>query len=198
VGYDAVCDAPRRARLNWRVDERLDKRLVERLKKRKNKGGRMAMETGSGGVRWGVLATRLVGLSIFVLAFFLAAVRLGAAGDPTASVFSGWKCASLALNETVALFGNSVKGAPPMAACLMAASGWLNPLIGIDLLLSLWRGALVVRRIVGVLVLVCMAATWIFFVEEKLSPLLGHFLWIAGALLIPLPDVLPARSAKGA
>lgn len=156
------------------------------------------MASGNGGVRWGVLASRLAGLGIFVLAFFLPAVRLGAAGDAAAHVFPGWQCASLALNETMALFGKSVKGAPPIAACLMAVSGWLNPLIAIDLLLSLWRGALMVRRIVGVLVILCMAATWIFFVEEKLTPLPGHFLWIAGAVLILLPDALPARGAKAA
>jgi hypothetical protein len=158
----------------------------------------MPTESESGGVRWGVLAARVLGLGIFVFAFFLSAVRLGAAGDPTAAIFPGWKCASLALNETTALFGKAVKGAPPLAACLMAMSGWINPLIILDLGLSLWRRALVVRRIVGVLVVLCMAATWAFFAEEKLTPLLGHFLWVAGALLILLPDALPARGAQRA
>jgi hypothetical protein len=158
----------------------------------------MPMASDGEGVRWGVLASRILGLGIFVLAFFLAAVRLGAAADSSAAVFPGWKCASLALNETVALFGKSVKGPPPIQALLMAMSGWINPLIMIDLVLSFWRGALVVRRIVGVLVILCMAATWIFFVAEKLTPLIGHFLWIAGALLILLPDALPGRGAKRA
>jgi hypothetical protein len=156
------------------------------------------MKTRSRGVRWGVLISRLVGLSLFVWAFFLPAVRNGAAGDPAAAVFPGWKCASVALNLTMTLFGKAVKGAPPITACLAAMSGWINPLIVIVLVLSFWRKALWVRRIVGVLVILCMAATWIFFAKESLTPLIGHFLWIAGALLIVIPDALPARKTKGA
>ncbi len=155
-------------------------------------------ETGSGGVRWGALASRLVGLAIFVLAFFLAAVRTGAASDPNSVIYSGYKCASLALSETTALFGKAVQGRPPLEAYLLAFSGWLNPLIVIDLLLSFWRRALVARRIVAVLLVVCMAATWTFFAKETLTPLIGHFLWIAGAVLILLPDAVPARRARGA
>ncbi len=148
------------------------------------------MKNRSGGVRWGVMASRVVGLSIFVWAFFLPAVRNGAAGDPASAVFPGWKCASVALNLNMALFGKAVKGAPPITACLAAMSGWINLLILIDLALSFWRRALVVRRIAGVLVILCMAATWTFFAVETLTPLLGHFLWIAGTLLILLPDAL--------
>jgi hypothetical protein len=49
-----------------------------------------------------------------------------------------------------------------------------------------------------VLVILCMAATWTFFAEETLAPLIGHYLWIAGALLIVLPDALPRRGATRA
>jgi hypothetical protein len=35
-----------------------------------------------------------------------------------------------------------------------------------------------------------MAATWIFFAVEHLVPLIGHFLWIGGVLLILAPEVL--------
>jgi hypothetical protein len=146
---------------------------------------------GSGVPTWAVWVSRILGVCIFVGAFFLPAVRAGAAGDPTAPVFPGWKCASVALNLTMTLFGKAVKGAPPLTACLAAVSGWINPLIAIDLLLSPWRGALVARRVVAAFILVCMAATWTFFVDEKLTPLVGHFLWIAGALLIILPDAFP-------
>ncbi len=156
------------------------------------------MKNESRSVRWGVLASRLLGLSILVWAFFLPAVRSGSAADPSAAVFPGWKCASVALNLSLTLFGKAVKGAPPVTACLAAMSGWINPLIAVVLVLSLWRKALWVRRMVGVLVVLCIAATWIFFVKESLTPLVGHFLWIAGALLIVLPDALPGRSAKRA
>jgi hypothetical protein len=158
----------------------------------------MPTQSEGGGVRWGVLASRLIGLAIFVLAFSLSAVRTGAASDPNTVIYSGYKCATLALTETTAFFGKAVQGRPPLEAYLLTFSGWLNPLIVIDLLLSFWRGALMVRRIVGVLVILCMASTWFFFVRETLTPLIGHFLWIAGALLIVVPDALPARRAMRA
>jgi hypothetical protein len=69
-------------------------------------------------------------------------------------------------------------------------SGWINPLIVLVLLASFSRRLLMARRVMGVVVLVCMAATWTFFAQQKLVPLLGHFLWIAGALLILLPEAL--------
>jgi hypothetical protein len=156
------------------------------------------MADGGAGVRWGVLASRLLGLAIFVLAFFLPAVRNGAASDASAVVYIGYKCATLALSETASLFGKAVQGRPPLEAYLLAVSGWLNPLILIDLALSPWRKALPVRRVVGAMVVLCMVAAWWFFARMSLTPLRGHFLWIAGALLIILPDVLPARGAKRA
>jgi hypothetical protein len=158
----------------------------------------MSSESGSGGVRWGVLACRMLGLAIFVVAFFLSAVRSGPPGDFTAIVYPGYKCAMLALSETASLFGKTVSGRPPLPAYMLAISGWLNPLIVIDLALSFWRGALLARRIVLGLAIVCMAAAWTFFVEETLAPLIGHFLWVAGALLIVVPDALPARGTKRA
>lgn len=156
----------------------------------------MPMERGRGGVRWMALVCRLVGLGIFVLAFFLPGVRGGVTGDNTATVYPGYECASLALSETMTLFGKAVHGTPPLPALMLTFSGWLNPLIGIVFLLSFWRKALVARRIVDVLVILCMAASWTFLSEETLTPLIGHFLWIAGALLILLPDVLPSRDAR--
>ena len=145
-----------------------------------------------------VLVCRLAGLAIFVLAFFLPGVSSGAPGDLTATVYPGYKCASLALSETMTLFGKAVQGTPPLAAWMLTFSGWLNPLIGIVLILSFWRRALMARRIVGVLVILCMVSSWTFFAEEKLTPLIGHYLWIVGALLILLPDVLPGREAQRA
>jgi hypothetical protein len=41
-----------------------------------------------------------------------------------------------------------------------------------------------------------MAATWVFFFHSHLVPLIGHFLWIAGALTILLPEVT-GRKANG-
>jgi hypothetical protein len=140
---------------------------------------------------------RLIGLGVFVLAFFLQAVRSGAPG-PDAIVFPGWKCASIALTQTVGLFNKSVAWPPPLAVLLVIFSGLINPLVGINLLISFFSKLRIVRRILGVFIVLCMAATWWFFVLQKVTPLAGHWLWIAGALLILLPEAMPGRRSETA
>jgi hypothetical protein len=131
---------------------------------------------------------RIVGLGIFVLAFFQLAVRSGAPG-PDAVVFPGWKCASVALTETVGLFGKSVAWPPALPILLVVFSGWINPLVVLVILSSFFSKLRILRRILGILILLCMVATWWFFALQKVTPLVGHWLWIAGALLILGPDV---------
>jgi len=50
-----------------------------------------------------------------------------------------------------------------------------------------------VRRILAVAVLICIAATWTFFYLAHLIPLIGHFLWIGGILMILAPEVTGLR-----
>ncbi len=134
----------------------------------------------------------LLGFCVFVVAFFLPAVRAGATG-PEAVVFPGWKCASVALTETIALVGKSGVEKPSFAVLLVIFSGWINPLVLLLLCFSFWQGLLVARRVLAVLILLCMAATWAFFALQKVTPLVGHFLWIAGALLILIAAVTGGR-----
>ena len=49
-------------------------------------------------IHWILWAVRLVGFCLFVLAFFLPAIRAGQGAS--AVVFPGWKCASVALTES--------------------------------------------------------------------------------------------------
>jgi hypothetical protein len=140
--------------------------------------------------RWIGWVLRVIGLGIFVLAFFLPAVSAGGTGA-AATVFPGWKCASIALSEMAGLFN---KTEPPSLVVLLAVfSGWINPLIVLVILSSFFSKLRVVRRVMGVLIVLCMAATWLFFVKQKVEPLIGHWLWIAGALLILAPDAMPGR-----
>ncbi|HEY1766557.1 MAG TPA: hypothetical protein VGG26_02830 [Terracidiphilus sp.] len=151
--------------------------------------------------QWILWALRLLGFCIFVWAFFLPAIRAGS--GTSAIVFDGWKCASIAATETVALFGKSAGGAPSFEVLLVAISGWINPLVPLLLLLSFARSLLVVRRVLAVLVLLCIAATWTFFALQKATPLIGHMLWIAGALLVAVSASVnrsvpgPAKAAGG-
>jgi len=81
----------------------------------------------------------------------------------------------------------------PEPVVLVVLSGWINPIILLVLILSVVPRVSIVRRFMGVIVLISMVGTWVFFAQEKLTPLIGHFLWIAGAILILLPEVLTAR-----
>jgi hypothetical protein len=140
---------------------------------------------------------RLVGFCIFLAAFFLPAVKAGSAPGAEPIVFPGWKCASVALTETTALIGKSGIAIPSLPVWLVIFSGWINPFVLLLFCFSFWRALRPVRLILAVLIVACMAATWTFFSIQKIAPLAGHFLWIAGALLVLLPEAfsLCARRA---
>jgi hypothetical protein len=161
---------------------------------RETKKRRSSMSNGSGGVRWGAVICRVLGLVVFAAAFLLPGVKLNG-GSADSVVFPGWKCASIALSQSVSLFGKTTPGLPSFQAVLLTLSGWINILVPIVLLLSFWRALLMARRVIGGFIILCMAATWTLLAMEKLTPMIGHVLWIVGALLILAPDVLCAKMA---
>ncbi len=138
--------------------------------------------------RWIAPVLRLVGLAIFILAFFEPAVR---AGETT--VLSGWKCATIATTESMTLFGKPGPGHHQFVEYLVAFSGWINPLIVLVILASPVRPLLIMRRVFAITVLLCMAGTWVLFTQQHVVPLIGHFMWIAGALLVLAPDAVFGR-----
>ena len=108
-------------------------------------------------------------------------------------MLSGWKCASIATTESMTLFGKPGNGQHQFIEYLVAFSGWINPLIVLVLLASPIRVLLTVRRIFAAIIVLCMIGTWVLFSQQHLVPLTGHFLWIAGALLVIVPEAFPAR-----
>jgi hypothetical protein len=144
---------------------------------------------------WAALFCRILGLGIFVLAFFLPAVRGGAPGS-AAPLFRGWQCASVALSDTLALFGKAAKWPPPLDAILVVFSGWINVLLPLMLIFSLSQRFRIFRMILGVIMLLCMAATWTFFIHANVTPLIGHSLWIVGALLIIGAEAFAGKRTK--
>jgi hypothetical protein len=135
-----------------------------------------------------VPALRVLGLAIFILAFFEPAVRAG-----ETDVLSGWKCATIATTESMTLFGKPGNGQHQFIEYLVAFSGWINPLIVLVILASPVRVMLTVRRIFAIIIVLCMAGTWVLFSQQHIAPLTGHFLWIAGALLVIIPEAFPGR-----
>jgi hypothetical protein len=72
--------------------------------------------------------------------------------------------------------------------CLIL-SGWVNPLVLLYLFFCIWRKFVRTRRVLAVAILICFVATWIFFVKAPMVPLIGHFLWVAGGLMILAGEV---------
>jgi hypothetical protein len=120
-----------------------------------------------------------VGLAVFAVAFFLPSVAQGS-GSP----LKGWQCAVITLSALIeARTWHSLM-------FLAALSGLINILILPYLVFTLIpplraSSALrLVRTVLADLILLCMIATWVFFLTGHFVPLIGHALWIVGALLI--------------
>jgi hypothetical protein len=141
---------------------------------------------------------RLVGLAIFVAAFFLPAVRSPGTG-PGSGPIVGWMCALVAASATGGIFRISAAAAQGQNAfgivCLIL-SGWVNPLVVFYLVFSIWPSLVRIRRVLAVAILVCFAATWVFLFKAPMIPLFGHFLWVAGALIILAGEVLGRAPTK--
>ena len=140
-------------------------------------------------VRW----LRSAGFCVYVLAFFLPAVRERAPegvalSSPT--VYKGWFCAFVTLMNT---FSREVWTSSGFLAIL---SGWINPLILIYLALLIRQNYVWPRRIVASAVVAFMVATWIYFAVASMVPLIGHMLWIAGALMILSGEVVKAGTPQ--
>lgn len=142
-----------------------------------------------------VRVLRIAGLALFVAAFFLPAVRNGEAG-PGSGPILGWVCAMFAgaASASIAHPVSAWQGKDLAGALCLMLSGWVNPLVLIYLLLSLWSKLVRARRIVAVAILICLVAAWVFFAKAPMVPLIGHFLWVGGALLILFGEVVPRRT----
>jgi len=140
-----------------------------------------------------ILIARLVGLCIYVWAFFLPAVReVAAPGGDAPEMLKGSRCAWITLVNTLN---------PEMwhsKYFLAVFSGWINPLLVLYLIFLLFPIFRWPRRIVAVIIVAVIIGTWVFFAKYPLVPLVGHFLWIGGILLILAGEVFSRREADPA
>jgi hypothetical protein len=133
---------------------------------------------------------RILGFCIYVLAFFLPACReVATAGVTTPDRYKGWFCALITLTNTFSM------GVWRSKDCLAILSGWINPLILIYMILLAVPKLVWPRRIVAGAVVAFMIATWIYFALVPMVPLIGHVLWIIGALLILAGEVVGHENA---
>jgi hypothetical protein len=136
-----------------------------------------------------VLIYQIAGFCIFVMAFFLPACHVGGSGTFAENVL-GWECAKTAIETMPYLFQKTAPYIPYYVFLAIVISGWINPLILIYLSFSLTSKHLWIHKFIAIAILICIVITWIFFSFAHFVPLIGHFLWIAGALLILAPEAL--------
>ena len=140
-----------------------------------------------------ILIARLVGLCIYVWAFFLPAVReVAAPGGDAPEMLKGSRCAWITLVNTLN---------PEMwhsKYFLAVFSGWINPLLVLYLIFLLFPIFRWPRRIVAVIIVAFIIGTWVFFAKYPLVPLVGHFLWIGGILLILGGEVFSRKETDSA
>jgi hypothetical protein len=142
---------------------------------------------------------KIVGVVIFIAAFFLPAVRSPGTG-PGTNPMVGWSCALVAAAATGGIFhlDSAWQGKDAVGAICLILSGWVNPLVFFYLLFSIWARFVVIRRVLAVAILICFAATWVFLFKAPMIPLVGHFVWVAGALMILVGEVallIPGKPA---
>lgn len=142
--------------------------------------------------RRATLIVQSLGLCVFVASFYLPAVR-GAETGPGNGPLTGWMCAAVALAATGGVFhatAAATEGKDLPGIISLILSGWVNPLILMYLMFSIWRKFVRTRRVLAVAILICFAATWYFFFKAPMVPLIGHFIWVAGALMILAAEVV--------
>jgi hypothetical protein len=145
------------------------------------------------------LVVRLAGLTLFVVAFFLPAVR-GTGSGPGNGPMDGWMCAYFAGAATGGILRNGPawEGINVPGMMYLILSGWVNPLVGMYLVLCLWPRLVRIRVAMAVAVLLCLSATWAFLAIAKMEPLIGHYLWAGGTLMILAGELTGLQSKKDA
>lgn len=129
----------------------------------------------------------LVGLGLFVAGFFLPAVRFppdprpeGRWGPGAVShEFEGWECAEVTLYGSIRFLQDPNAGVIPAVL-----SGWINPLVLFYLLACGAKRLNRTRPFIAAAIAVCCVAMWFKLASEHVTLLIGHYLWIAGTILI--------------
>lgn len=111
----------------------------------------------------------------------------------------GWMCALVAASATGGIFHASaarIQSKDMLGIVCLILSGWVNPLVLFYLVASIWRRLATIRCVLGAAVLVCLIATWVFLFKAPMIPLVGHYLWAAGVLLILSGEFLGRTRAQ--
>jgi len=134
---------------------------------------------------------RIIGLCLFAVAFFLPAVKDSDRGIS----YGGWYCAAITLAQSMPWANRGIDLNGFVRGIPFLIDGWVNPLVIIYLAFVAlhlanveFRGSKRVRRVVIYSALICVIDCWVVMAVCDLVPLVGHFLWIGGILLMITPE----------
>jgi hypothetical protein len=154
---------------------------------------------------------RLVGIVLFVASFFLPAVTSGYAISRVDYLFAsdayhGWACAAMTLFGSLGLIASLFGSSRPDAAAdfFFVVSGWITPLVFVFAFFPVSNTA---KRIVATTLPFLLVVPLLFFASPEsgwgpgpFRPLIGHYVWTVGCLLIFTPQyagMLGATSKEG-
>jgi hypothetical protein len=159
---------------------------------------------------------RSIGFGVFVVSFFLPAVGTTGGGIGPDQL-QGFLCAFFSLAFLVALpktlltaaFSHghdhpSVLPYPLLNSLELYGAALVLPLVVVYLLICIvGPDSRRIRRRVALAILAGLACGWCFLQfpsdmpsSDQMTPMVGHYVWIAGTLLILLPELFP-NSARG-
>ena len=139
----------------------------------------------------------IVGLALFVAGFFLPAIRFPPDPRPeanwgpgtTSHEFLGYECAEITLAGSATFFEH-----PKAEAIPTVVSGWINPLVLLYLVSCALKRLNRTRPFIASAIVVCCVAMWVQLATEHAALLVGHYIWIAGIVLLLLTPVVDYRS----
>jgi len=136
---------------------------------------------------------KVVGIALFVIAFLFPAVHEGS------SEYRGFECAYITATTALGMIlsrGGSPSSAEQLFDLAIIVSGAISPLI----VMSFFFRSPGVRRVFAIAVFVLMIAPCIVFgmsreqsgfgSSEAIRPLIGHYFWMIGGVLIFAPELV--------
>jgi hypothetical protein len=136
----------------------------------------------------------LLGMVLFVVSFFLIAVR-EAGATQSGSGMRGYTCAYVALLSPWGSDGLRMLREGPVDYFAVLFSGWINPVFLLTVVVLLIRPSGALAKVLRGVLLVMFLACWIVFYKEHLHPRAGYFLWTAAMLLALFADKLVRPAA---
>lgn len=139
-----------------------------------------------------------IGFCLFAAAFLFPAVG-NVSFESGPGTASGWYCAYFTAMDVVffpeMLYRNH--GNVGLSEWLLMLSGFVVPFVLVYLLLCILAKARMARLYLAVAILIGVVAAWLYFYTQfnvpdtqRTVPLIGHYIWILGILIMLSPEIL--------